>query len=91
MLHAEQRNPSKRLPAKEARPQNARQATDLLTHSPLRPNSFKIVSLLFVAHTLSGSYPAKLHPKHVCQMCANPAKFGEIRLCITKASALTIY
>jgi hypothetical protein len=37
------------------------------------------------------SYPAKLHPKHVCQMCANSARVGQIHLRITEASAFTIY
>jgi len=32
-----------------------------------------------------------VHPKHVCQMCANSAKVGQIRLCTTEASAFTIH
>jgi non-heme chloroperoxidase len=34
--------------------------------------------------------PTKLHPKHVCQMCANSAKASYIRLCITEAATFTI-
>jgi hypothetical protein len=52
----------------------------LPTHFPSRPNSFKIVPLLFVAHKIGSIVPRQASPQAcVCQMCASSAKLGQIR------------